>query len=215
MRPLSPSQELVVTEKADEAKALVRLAFDELSRIPGGIWGTHKAIADRAFKLTGPVGRLVRFTHHGISDAVYGSLRAGYHAAGVAASAAVRGAPGRVVSTTPLGGAAIGVIDGLIGDSLERDGSALQEPLCVRVGDKPVPPRREELEAAFPNATRKLVVFVHGLMESEFSWRIGAGRSARAARRRVAHGGRADRAGRPLDGRAGGALGLPPGIRAR
>jgi pimeloyl-ACP methyl ester carboxylesterase len=172
---LSPGQELAVTEKADEAKALVRLGFDELSRIPGGIWGTHKAVASRAFKLTpGPIAKLVEVAHNGISGAVYGSLRAGTHTLGMAASGAVRSKPGRVVSTTPLGGAVIGVIDGLIGDALERDGSALSEPLCVRVGDRPVPPQREELQAAFPNATRKLVVFVHGLMGTELYWNIGA-----------------------------------------
>jgi pimeloyl-ACP methyl ester carboxylesterase len=92
----------------------------------------------------------------------------------VAASAAVRGTPGRVVSTTPLGGAGIGVINGLIGDALERDRSALQEPLCVRVDDRPVPPERDSLAAAFPNATPRIVVFVHGLMGTELGWRLGA-----------------------------------------
>src|SRR4051794_27182226 len=175
MPPVGASQALAVREQADEAKALVRLAFDEIGRVPGGIWGTHKAVAERAFRLTpGPIARLVQVAHNGISGAVYGSLRAGTHTFGIAASAAVRGRPGRVVSTTPWGGAAIGVIDGLIGDALERDKSALQEPLCVRVDDQPVPPERDDLAAAFPNATRRIVVFVHGLMGTELYWNIGA-----------------------------------------
>jgi pimeloyl-ACP methyl ester carboxylesterase len=172
MPPAGTSQALTVREQADEAKALVRLGFDELSRIPGGIWGTHKAISERAFKLAvGPIGEVVKFAHHGISDAVYGSLRAGTHTLGVAASAAVRGTPGRVLSTTPLGGAAIGVIDGLIGDALERDQSALQEPLCVRVDDRPVALEPASVAKAFPNAGPRPVVFVHGLMGTELGWR--------------------------------------------
>jgi hypothetical protein len=155
------SQALAIREQTDEAKALVKLGFDELSKVPGGIWGTHKAIAERAFKLSaiGPIGKVVQHAHNGISGAVYGSLRAGTRTIGKAAGAAVHGVPGRVVSTTPWGGAAIGVIDGLIGDALEREQSALQEPLCVRVKDRPVALDRESLAAAFPNAGPRPVVF--------------------------------------------------------
>jgi pimeloyl-ACP methyl ester carboxylesterase len=185
LQSASPSQALaVVEEPADEARALVRLTFDELARIPGGIWATHRAAADRAFKLTGPIGRLVQFAHDGISGAVYGSLRGGTRTLGLAAGAAVRGRPGRVLSTTPLGGAAIGAINGLIGDTLERDRSALHEPMSVRVDDLPVTLEPGSLAAAFPAACPRIVVFVHGLMGSELGWRLGArhGRESYGAR---------------------------------
>jgi pimeloyl-ACP methyl ester carboxylesterase len=172
--PAPTSQALAVREQADEAKALVRLAFDELSRVPGGIWATHRAVAGRAFKLTGPVGRMVQFAHDGISGAVYGSLRGGTRTLGLAAGAATRGRPGRVLSTTPIGGAAIGAINGLIGDTLERDQSALHEPMSVRVDDRPVPADPDSLAAVFPAARPRIVVFVHGLMGTELGWRLGA-----------------------------------------
>jgi pimeloyl-ACP methyl ester carboxylesterase len=38
-----------------------------------------------------------------------------------------------------------------------------------------VAPERDALVAAFPSATPRLVVFLHGLMETERSWRLGAG----------------------------------------
>src|SRR3954470_4186699 len=108
MRPLSPSQELAVTEKADEAKALVRLAFDELSRVPGGIWATPKAVASRAFKLTPErIAKLVQVTHNGISGAVYGSLRAGTHTLGIAAGGGGRSNTGGGGSTPPPRGPAV------------------------------------------------------------------------------------------------------------
>jgi pimeloyl-ACP methyl ester carboxylesterase len=37
--------------------------------------------------------------------------------------------------------------------------------------------RADDLRAAFPDARAQLVVFLHGLMESEFSWRWGAAQS--------------------------------------
>jgi pimeloyl-ACP methyl ester carboxylesterase len=45
----------------------------------------------------------------------------------------------------------------------------------VRVGNRPLPLEADAVAAAFPDATPRLVVFVHGLMETEFSWRVGAG----------------------------------------
>ena len=184
MPPAPTSQALAVREQADEAKALVRLGFDELSRVPGGIWATHRALAGRVFRMTGPVGRGVQLAHDGISGAVYGSLRGGTRMLGVAAGAATRGRPGRVVSTTALGGAAIGAINGLIGDTLERDQSALHQPMSVRVDDLPVPADPDSLAAAFPNAGPRIVVFVHGLMGTELGWRLGArhGRESYGAR---------------------------------
>jgi pimeloyl-ACP methyl ester carboxylesterase len=41
------------------------------------------------------------------------------------------------------------------------------------VGGSAIPPEREELARAFPQATPRLVVFVHGLMEEEHGWRLG------------------------------------------
>ena len=45
--------------------------------------------------------------------------------------------------------------------------------MAVRVAGKPVPPEPEALAAAFPDASPRVVVFLHGLMETEFSWGTG------------------------------------------
>jgi pimeloyl-ACP methyl ester carboxylesterase len=62
------------------------------------------------------------------------------------------------------------VIDGLIGDELERRRSVLQEPMSVRVDGRVVSCERSDVASAFPSATRRIVVFVHGLMGTEFPW---------------------------------------------
>src|SRR5947209_3431346 len=96
--------------------------------------------------------------------------RAAECSAGVAA-----GVPARVISTTPGGSAVVGAINGLIGDVLEREGSELHQPMAVRVGGEPVAITPDGLAGAFPHARPRLVVFLHGLMETEFSWRLGGG----------------------------------------
>jgi len=84
---------------------------------------------------------------------------------------------GRELSSSPRGAAAIAALNGLIGDALERDDNALAQPMAVRVDGEVVAPDREALAAAFPGATPRIAVFVHGLMETEFAWRLGARRT--------------------------------------
>jgi pimeloyl-ACP methyl ester carboxylesterase len=120
----------------------------------------------------------VQLAHDAVSRAVYAGLRGAATLAGEAAgqALALRGPrDGRAISATPRGAAALGVLNGLYGDALEAEGSDLQEPMAVRVGGAIVAPEPWALAAAFPEATPRLVVFVHGLMETEHSWRLGGG----------------------------------------
>jgi pimeloyl-ACP methyl ester carboxylesterase len=146
---------------ADELRALTRLTFDELGQATGGIANVHGAIADRAF---GPVGSgPPRALHDAISSGVYAGIRGAAGLAGLAAGAAVAGR-GRSLSVTPRGAAVLAVLNGLRGDALEREGSDLAEPMCIRVGGLPTAP------ADFPDAGPRVVVFVHGLFETEYAW---------------------------------------------
>jgi len=146
---------------ADELRALTCLTFDELAEATGGIGAVHRAIADRAF---GRVGSgPPRALHDVISAGVYAGIRGAASVAGRAAGAAVAGR-GRSLSVTPRGAATIAVLNGLRGDALEREGSDLAEPMCIRVDGRPVAP------ADFPDAGPRVVVFVHGLFETEYAW---------------------------------------------
>jgi len=178
---------MAIQRRVDERRALAQLAFDELARIPGGIWGTHHAVAHRAFRTLGPLGLPTRVAHDAISGKVYGALRGSTRAFGRVAGVAVsdrRADGGRSISIDPRGGLLIGAIDGLIGDALERERSPLQEPMAVRVGGRAVALDQSALRAAFPRATPRLVVFVHGLMGTEVTWHWGAraGRETYGAR---------------------------------
>lgn len=175
--------------RANEARALRRLAFEELGGAIGGIRDTHRAIADRAFGASGPGARPAQLVHDAIADTVYGGVRgASALADGLLDAALPRdpGGRGRSISTSPRGAAALGALTGLIGDRLRERGSGLQEPLSIRAGGLPVAARREDLALAFPRATPYAVVFLHGLMETEHSWRRGGGEQGESYGSRLA-----------------------------
>ena len=77
------------------------------------------------------------------------------------------------LSTTRRGSAVIAALNGLVGDRLERSGSDLHQPASVRVERRAVALDAGSLRAAFPDATARLVVFLHGLMGNEFYWDWG------------------------------------------
>jgi pimeloyl-ACP methyl ester carboxylesterase len=165
-----------------ELRALTTLGFDELAKATGGIGSIQRAISGRVFRAVGPGAALVRPVHEGITRGVYASLGAGTRALGFAAGLAVgrhaarRRAAGRPLalpSATRPGAALIGAVTGLTGDALEEQGSPLAQPMAVRVAGAPISLDPASLDAAFPRATARIVVFLHGLMETEFSWGTG------------------------------------------
>jgi pimeloyl-ACP methyl ester carboxylesterase len=170
----------------DEVRALARLGFDEVGAFTGGIGGMHHAIARRVFRAVGPQGAPVRVAHDAISGGVYAGLRGASSLLGRASSAALarrEARDGQALSTDPRGAAALAALNGLIGDRLEREGSDLHIRMAIRQRGHPVPAEPPAVAEAFPEATPRLVVFLHGLMETEHSWRFG-GRETYGARLR-------------------------------
>ncbi len=163
-----------LTRRDDEAAALVRLGFDELNGFTRSIGTTERDVAGRAFRHV-PAGKPIRFVHDAVANGVVGALGGATAALGRSAETLVgrRPRPQRPPSATLPGGMGLAVLNGLIGDRLEREGSPLQEPMSVRVDGLPVAPARDELARAFPATTPRLVVFVHGLMGEEHGWRLG------------------------------------------
>ena len=155
-----------------ELRALTALGFEELRNATSGIGSIQRAVSARVFRAVGPGAALVRPAHEAVTRGVYSGLGLGTRAIGTAAAAAV-GRRDAMLSTTPRGSALIAAVTGLRGDALEEEGSPLAQPMAVRVAGVPVPPEPEALAAAFPDAGPRIVVFLHGLMETEFSWGTG------------------------------------------
>jgi len=160
----------------NEVRALSALAFDELRSFPGAIRDMHLGIAERAFRGVGPAGRPVQLIHDALSSRAYGAIGAGASGLGKAVDASIqrRGIGEQVsLSTTQKGSFGLAVLSGLIGDRLERDGSALHQPTSARMHGERIGLDESLLRDAFPEATPRLAVFIHGLTGDEFCWSWG------------------------------------------
>jgi triacylglycerol lipase len=66
----------------------------------------------------------------------------------------------------------IGVLNGAVGDYLHRTGNGLATQMTLVQNDKPIQTSREALLAAYPQATARIALFVHGLMSTESVWNM-------------------------------------------
>lgn len=182
-----------------DLKAAVSLGGRGVAATTSMLRDVHLAIARRAFGATGAAGRPARLMHDGISQVVYaavgGGARVAATATGVAVAARAATDPAyRPLAQRPRGNVAISALNGAWGDLLARTNSPLALDMTVRVDDADVPVQRDELQRAFPGANGDLAVFVHGLCESDVSWRLGGerhysdSRSTHGARLQEDHG---------------------------
>lgn len=91
------------------------------------------------------------------------------------ASAGVAGLAAAFVGSLPgQRDAAVAILNGLFGDTLEARESALATPMTIRAGGTALPMERRALAAALADAgvpvTGRICVFVHGLMSTEAIW---------------------------------------------
>jgi pimeloyl-ACP methyl ester carboxylesterase len=147
---------------------LAEVADDLLVRT---VRDTHLAWADRvhgALRRRNPEGsRVPEFAHRGVASGVYAGLGAGLRAASWGLGALAAHDVGPALDETRHGRNVRSVVNGLIGDRLAAERPRLAVPLAVRRAGRDVPLRSEALATAFPQATARVAVFLHGLSESE------------------------------------------------
>ena len=140
---------------------------------------THRAIARRAFTLAGPGGVPVRAMHDAISAGVYatvaGSLRLAGALGGVAASSrAARGGTAAPLRDHAQAGRVLGAVNGAWGDLLQHAHPPLALPMTARRDGADLPLDPAGLARALPTAGDDVVVFLHGLCETDLTWRYRA-----------------------------------------
>ncbi|GAB3851893.1 permease [Nocardioides maradonensis] len=136
---------------------------------------THTAIARRVHgivgRLVGPAALPVEVLHLGIAGAVYGSIGLTLKGASVGLDRAAAAGLGPQLEDTPRGRFVNAAANGLIGDEILRERPQLAIPLAVRHEGRDVDLHLPaDVRRAFPSATGKLVVFLHGLCENESYW---------------------------------------------
>jgi pimeloyl-ACP methyl ester carboxylesterase len=161
----------------NELRALGELAADAVSATAARVEEMHRAIAGRSFSASGAGAVPARVAHDGVAAGVYGTVRAATRTLGRATAAAVAaGLPPekRELSRSRRGRLAISALNGAFGDRLAEQGSDLAITMAVRHDGRDVPAAATDLSAAFPDATPRIAVFVHGLCESDESWLLFA-----------------------------------------
>jgi pimeloyl-ACP methyl ester carboxylesterase len=154
-----------------DIEALGALAGDALAGGGTLIRGMHEGIASRPFEILGPAAAPVRVIHDGVSRAVYNGMRTGLRAAarGGARAAAHRAADGDpALGSAVRSSLALGALNGVYGGHLR---GRLELEMQVRRRGAEVPLTLEGVARAFPDATSRIVVFAHGLCETDVAWR--------------------------------------------
>jgi len=173
----------------NEVRGAAGVASEAVDIISRPVQGTHDAIAGTVFGALrrvglGPAAAPARWMHDGISTGVYAAVRGIGHLAGRgvgAAAALARRGEWRPITGTPTGAVLTGAVNGLVGDHMVALDNDLAVPMTLytatvadEYGELPGDP--EELRAVVADHPERdlghLVLFVHGLGETEHAWRI-------------------------------------------
>jgi hypothetical protein len=130
--------------------------------------GRAHGVARRASRGTSTVPEVV---HRGIAGAVYAGIGAGLKGAALGLDRLAATGIGPGLEDSPRGRFVSSAVNGLIGDRLLRERPQMAIPMAARVDGRDVVVE-DGLETAYPAATGRLVVFLHGLCENESYWNL-------------------------------------------
>lgn len=156
-----------------EIRSLSKLGGHAFAGLVSRIEQAHLATGRRAFTALGPASGVVKPAHDSVARAVYLAVRTAGRVAGTVSgqTASLLGAGGQPLSREPSGNLALAALNALTGDRLGPDLAPLAIRMAVRAdGHDVVPLTPGVVAAAFPHATPRMAVFLHGLAETENSW---------------------------------------------
>jgi pimeloyl-ACP methyl ester carboxylesterase len=162
--------------RTGEVQALGKIAAGVVARPSFVARDVHRAVTERVFRGLGPLGIPSRFVHDAVSGASYRAvataLQAPLNAAGrlLADAAATPRSP--ALGDSVAGSLSLAALNGIFGDRLAANYPELALELTIRKGGKDVRLDADGIADAFPAATPKLAVFVHGLCETDDAWRL-------------------------------------------
>jgi len=141
---------------ASDVRALARLVTDATLQLTDLVEGVHAGIVRAPRRQTSGLSGFVYRTVRGVTRTV-GQTADGVLAQVVPLFGARHSSPARE--------AMLAAVNGVVGDYLKSTGNALAIPMQFRVQGKPLAP------ATLPDASRKLLVLVHGLCMNDLQWR--------------------------------------------
>ncbi len=155
-----------------EIRAVSRLGGHAFAGLVSRIEQVHQAVAGRAFTPIGLPGAPARAVHDAIARGVYVAVRGGGTAAGVLSGEAVSllAGGGRPAGTQRGGNLALAALNAVAGHQLDPGLAPLAIRMAVRADGRDLDLSPQAVADAFPHATGRIAVFVHGLAETEDSW---------------------------------------------
>jgi PGAP1-like protein len=182
----------------NEVRGAAGVASEAVDIVTRPVEGTHRAISDTVFATLrlvglGPASRPVQRAHDGVAAGVYTAVRGIGHAAGTGVGLAAelyRTASGRdewtPITSRPAGAVLTGAVNGLVGDHMVALHNDLAVPMTLYTStiDADGETRHAELPVGSADAIRAVVadhperdlghvvLFVHGLGETEHAWRL-------------------------------------------
>jgi pimeloyl-ACP methyl ester carboxylesterase len=165
--------------RREEIAALGQLAGDAAGGFASQIQQMHSGIAARVWRAVGPAAIPVRLIHDQVTTRSYGvakQVTRGLVRGGVRALSTAAPANALSVEATVRGRTVVGALNGIWGDTLVRRHNPLAMRMTLRAGGRNVALTRAGLCHAYPHATSRLVVFIHGLCETDDAWMMGASR---------------------------------------
>ena len=170
------------------------LLFDAIEETTNLVERTHASVARRSFRpLTAieplaPWARTVQAVHDAVAAGSYAGVRAASRGVGrlldagsglvaselldpqAAAPSAAQASRARLIDNVE------GAVNGFWGDYLSQQQNDLDLGMSLRHEGQVLPVERVALARAYPGASPKLAVFIHGLSSTEWSWRSSAER---------------------------------------
>ncbi len=155
------------------------VAFAEIADL---VRDVHRAVSARVFTLTGRLGRPVRLVHDAVSAIAFGSSRLGLRTIPVVATA-VAASTRREPTDLPDAVRAhlvLGAVNGWAGDRLAAAHSKIALPMTMRTHAGSLRRAPADLVQDVDRiVSERLAIFVHGLCETDRSWRFGAAKHYR------------------------------------
>jgi hypothetical protein len=167
--------------RPEEITALGDLAGDAVAGLTTHVHDMHDGIAQRAFRAVGAGAAPIQLVHDQIAERAYSAARALSGAlvrSGARVASATLRADAPSMQESPAGRIAVGALNGAFGDGLHARESPLALKMTLRRRGRDLDVSRDALAAAFPDATPRLALFLHGLCETDDAWRLGADRHA-------------------------------------
>jgi pimeloyl-ACP methyl ester carboxylesterase len=156
-----------------EIRALAGITGKAVGRPTKVAREVHHAVTRRVFGALGPLAAPVRVLHDPLSTGSYravgAALRAPLWTAGLLASKTA-GEASSSLAESPVGAIALGAANGFVGDRLAKSHPELAVGFSLRHDGHDLALSREALRAAYPEATGRVAIFIHGLCETEHAW---------------------------------------------